>query len=297
MKLFNFKYLFSLIAILGIFLTSCTNTTDPVSDTNTESLKKIEYTPSVEEAQSQAEQILTESFKTILEGNTVSKQNSSLSKSADGTYTFIDGWHTWRGTLSASPFDVPDSYNSEYLAKIQFQNGSQNMQILPTDAQYMLMYLNVHAALGFIGDDPRGDEVWYSFNGAVNPLTGNPSMINSEGTYERRWVGDYSTDGENWQLTEIMYKFAVTISNLKFYYDSNADDFYLSGKVILTSKGIRVVAKFANSRTAKINIYQNGSLVQTTKMELPNFYQVMNIPSLSNWNFGSGFNFPSLLVF
>lgn len=298
MKLIHFKYLFVLVVASSLFLTSCSNSTDPLSKTDTESLQKIEYTPTTAEAQTQVQGLLTESFKTILEGSVESNQSLALNKSnSNSTYAYISGWHTWRGDLQESPFDIQNSYNAEYLGKIQFQDASNNVQMLPEDAKYMLIYLNAHAALGFIGNDPSGDEVWYNFEGAVTPLTGNPSMINSQGTYERRWVGEYSPDGENWTLTEIQNKYMVKMSNVKFYYNYVANDYYLSGKVVVTNNGIKIVAKFNNSRTAKLEIYQNGVMVNTAQFELPNFYQIFNIPSLNSWNFGSSFTFPILPTF
>ncbi|MCB0748509.1 MAG: hypothetical protein KDC52_16450 [Ignavibacteriae bacterium] len=297
MKSTYFKYLFSLIAILGLFLTSCTNTTEPVSD-NIEGLKKIDYAPTVDEAQTQAQSLITESFKTILEGSTVSNNSSSLGKNtSNSTYSFISGWHTWRGDLIESPFEIQDSYMAQYLAKIQFQDASQNVQVLPDGAKAMLVYLNAHAAFGFVGDDPSGDERWYDFNSVVTPLTGNPSMVSAQGTYERRWVGEYSADGENWELVEIQNKFFVSAKDVKFFYDYVADDYYLLGNITVTTNGIKILARFSNSRTALLEIYQNDVLVSTAQLELPNFYQMFNVPSLENWNFGSGFIFPTPIIF
>ncbi len=297
MKSTYFKYLLSLIFTLSLFVTSCTNTTDPLNDSNTGSLKQVEYTPTAEQAKEQAEGLLAESFKAIIEGSRVSEGSTSLSKSNSSTYFFIDGWHTWRGNLTESPFDIQDSYNAEYLGKIQFLDGSNKVQILPEGASFMNVYLNAHSAFGFVGDDPSGDEVWYDFSGTVTPLTGNPSNLHATGEYERRWVGLYSTDGENWELTEIHNKYQVNIDGVKFYYDWNADDYRLSGNVYVTTNGFKILVRFSNSRTALVEVYQNGALIGTSQLELPNYYQMFNIPSLNDFSFGSTFTFPILTLF
>ncbi len=300
MRSLNFKYLLSLITILGLFLTSCTNTTEPLSE-NTDSgvIKKIEYTPTVDEAQAQAEGLLIESFKTTLETQAVKNlitSTSALGKSnGNSTYFYIDGWHTWRGEIDASPFGIEDSYNAEYLAKIQFQDGTHTAQPLPEGAESMLMYLKAHAALGFVGDDPSGDELWYDFQGAISPLDANPSVVNAQGEYERRWVGLYSEDGENWALTELYNKYQLVLNNVQFFYDWNADDYYLNGIVKIYTNGFKILTRFTNSRTALVEVYYNGSLVKTSQFTLPNFYEIYNIPSLDNWGFGSDFAFPAVL--
>ena len=298
MKSNYFKYFASLIITLSLFITSCSETTDPLNDSDSGSLKKVEYSPTAEQAKEQAEGLILESFKAMVEGSAAGKNYStSLSKSNGSTYFYIDGWHTWRGELDESPFDIEDSYNAEYLGKIQFQDGSHNVQILPEGASYMMLYLNAHSAFGFVGDDPSGDEVWYDFEGQVTPLTGDPSTINAKGNYERRWVGLYSQDGENWELTEIHNKYNVNVDGVKFYYDGAANDYTLSGHVYVTTKGYDIWARFSNSRTAIVEIYQNGALMSSSQMELPNFYQMFNIPSLNDFSFGSSFTFPALISF
>ena len=297
MKSTYFKYLFGLITILGLLLSSCTNSTEPVSD-NTDQLQKVEYAPTVDEAQKQAEGLLLESIKPLVEGSAVGNVSGSLGKNAGNVaYYFVDGWHTWRGEMDASPFDIEDSYNTEFLGKIQFQDGTYTVQALPEGAEYMLMYLNAHAAFGFVGNDPSGDEVWYDFEGMVKSLDGNPSTVNAAGEYERRWVGLYSADGENWAMTEIHNTYKITINHVLFYYDWVNNDYKLDGMVSIVTNGIRILARFDNSRTAYMEIYQGGTLIGTRLFELPNFYQNMNIPSLNDFIFGAGFAFPFMIPF
>lgn len=286
MKSSNFKYLFGLIVILGLFLASCTNTTEPV-----DSINKVEYMPKQAEAEDLAESLLIESFKITTEsfvGKELINQSYGLAKSNGGqSYFYFDGWHTWRGEIDASPFGIEDSYNAEYLAKIQFQDGVKAPMQFPQGAQLMLMYLKAHAAFGFVNNEPYGDEVWYDFQGAATPLHGFPTVINAGGEYERRWVGIFN--GED---TEIHYKVQVLANNVQFFYDGNANDFYLNGIVNIAMNGFKVLARFTNSRMAMVEIYQGTTLVGTRQFELPNFYAMMNIPSLNNWNFGANFTFP-----
>ena len=295
MKSTYFKYLIGLITILGLFLTSCTNTTEPLGEEQ-EQIKKIEYTPTVEEAQQQAEEILLETLKPLIEGSMMSK-SASLAKSNSNTYFYIDGWHTWRWEVDESPFGIEDSYNSEGLGKIQFKDGVGTVVPLPDDAEYMFVYLNAHAAFGFVGDNPAGDEVWYDFDAAVKGVDGNPSVVSGQGEYERRWVGLYSEDGENWALTEIHNLYKFFMNQLVFQYDWDNNDYSLTGRVTLANNGIRIIAEFSNSRVAMLNIYQNGALVMQRPFELPNIYENFNIPSLEDLIFGGTFKFPTVLVF
>jgi hypothetical protein len=297
MKSKYFKHLFGLIAVLGLLLTSCTNSTEPVGN-DLEPVKKIEYTPTVEEAQSQAEELILQTIKPLIEGSAVSNNSVSLGKSSsNATYFYIDGWHTWRGELDESPFGIEDSYNAEFLGKIQFQDGTLTVQQFPENAQYMFVYLNAHAAFGFVGQDPSGDEVWYDFDATVKGVDGNPSVVTGMGEYERRWVGLYSEDGENWVLTEIHNLYEFFMNQLEFQYDWVNNDYTLDGKVTIKNNGIRIIANFSNSRVAMLDIYQNGVLVNQRPFELPNFYETMNVPSLNDLIFGASFVFPGIIPF
>jgi len=290
MRSANFKYLFGLIILLGIFVTSCTNTTEPV-----DSIKKVEYVPKITEAQDLAKALVTESFKTSAEsfvGSTLMRESAALGKSNDErTYFYFDNWHTWRGDMEMDLFEIPDSYNAEYLAKIQFQTGNVPQES-PVDAQLMLMYLKAHMAFGFVNNEPYGDEVWYDFTGAATPLDGWPTVINAGGDYERRWVGILNDED-----TELHYKVQVGINNVQFFYDWNINDFYLNGIVTVYGNGFKILIRFTNSRIAMMETYQGTTLVATSEFALPNFYELMNIQSLENWNFGADFAFPLPILF
>jgi hypothetical protein len=284
------KSLFGLMIFLGLFITSCTNTTEPV-----DSVKKVEYIPKISEAQDIAESLVTESFKKTAEsfiGTDLMKESAALGKSNDEqTYYYFDGFHIWRGDMEYALFDIEDSYNAQYLTKVQFLNNNVPQQS-PVDAQMMRMYLNAHFAFGFVGNEPYGDEVWYDFEGAATPLNGWPTVINAGGEYERRWVGTLNDED-----TELHYSVYVGINNVQFFYDWNADDFYLNGIVTVYGNGFKILIRFTNSRTASVETYQNDSLVSITEMTLPNYYQELNIPSLENWHFGADFAFPIPVIF
>lgn len=290
MKSGHFKYLFGLILILGIFVTSCTNSTEPV-----DSIKKVEYTPKISEAEDIAKELVTEAFKTSAEsfvGTSMMNQSAALNKTNDGhTYFYFDNWHTWRGEIEEALFEIPDSYNAEYLAKLQFRANNEPQQ-LPEGANMMLMYLNAHVAFGFVNNEPYGDEAWYNFEGSATPLTGYPTVINAGGEYERRWVGILNDED-----TELHYKVYIGINNVEFVYDMYADDFYLDGIVTVHGNGFKILVRFTKSRTAMVETYQGTQLVGTSQFTLPNYYAIMNIPSLNDWNFGSGFIFPNPILF
>ena len=290
MKTTSVKYLFGLMIFLGLFITSCTNTTEPV-----DSIKKVEYIPKISEAQDIAESLVIESFKKTAEsfvGTDLMRESKSLAKSADErSYYYFDGWHIWRGDIEYDLFEIEDSYNAQYLTKVQFLN-SNVAQESPVDAQMMRMYLKAHLAFGFVNDEPYGDEVWYDFEGAATPLNGWPTVVNAGGEYERRWVGMLNEED-----TELHYSVYVGINNVQFYYDWNANDFYLNGIVSVYGNGFKILVRFTNSRTAMVETYQNDALVSTTEMTLPNYYEELNIPSLENWHFGADFIFPVPVLF
>jgi len=290
MKSASFKYLFGLILILGIFVTSCTNSTEPV-----DSVKKVEYSPKISEAEDLAQELVTEAFKTSAEsfvGSSMMNQSAALNKTNDeNSYFYFDNWHTWRGDIEEDLFEIEDSYNAEYLAKIQFQNNRIPQQSAE-NAQMMLMYLKAHVAFGFVNEEPYGDEAWFNFEGAATPLNGWPTVINAGGEYERRWIGILNDVD-----TELHYKVYLGINNVQFFYDWQADDFYLNGIVTVYGNGFKILVRFTNSRTAMVETYQGEQLVGTSQFTLPNYYAMINIPSLTDWDFGSGFIFPTPILF
>ena len=284
----------SLFLSLGLFLSSCTNSTEPVKP------KQLVYNPTVQEAQQQSDAILSETVKQLSESMAGYSKipvapHKALGKVSDSRdYYYFDGWHVWKGTLNQNPFGIPGAYNADYLAKIQFKDNNYNVKEFPDSAEYMGMYLNAHAAFGFVDGQPYGDEVWYNYEGNATPLS-DQTTLNGHGTYERRWAGVYN--GED---TELHYKLEILLKNLVFTYDYHADDYTLYGNIVAyvnnyNAQGayIKLMIRFNNSRTALIELYRNGSLVKTYSFELPNFYQLYNLPSLKTWNFGPGFNFPA----
>lgn len=275
---------------LGLFITSCTNTTEPV-----DSIKKVEYIPKISEAQDLTKSLVIESFKKTAEsfvGKELMKGAASLGKSNDErTYYYFDGWHIWRGDIENAIFDIEDSYNAEYLSKVQFLKNAVPQQS-PVDADVMRMYLKAHFAFGFVNNEPYGDEVWYDFEGAATPLNAWPTVINAGGEYERRWVGVLDDVD-----TELHYSVYVGINNVQFFYDWNVNDYYLNGVVKAYGNGFKILIKFNNSRTGTVETYQNDQLISITELTLPNFYEEFNIPSLDNWNFGADFMFPIPIIF
>lgn len=276
--------------ILGLLITSCDNSTEP-----TNSIKQVEYTPKISEAQELSQSLVVESVKATAEsmlGKTLLNTEAPLAKTNDTrSYYYFDNWHVWRGDIEYALFDIPDSYNAEYLAKLQFLNNGQPQQFAE-GATRMNMYLNAHMAFGFVNNEPYGDEVWYDFEGMVSPLNGWPSIINAGGEYERRWVGQLDDVD-----TELHYSVMVGMNNLEFYYDWNINDYYLNGIVTVYGNGFKILIRFTNSRTALMETYQGETLVSTQQITLPNYYEQMNIPSLENWNFGADFIFPTPIAF
>ncbi|GBD90812.1 hypothetical protein BMS3Abin04_01532 [bacterium BMS3Abin04] len=285
----------SLFLLLGLFLSSCTNSTEPVKP------KQLVYNPTVQEAQQQSDAILNETVKQLSESMAGYSKipvapHKALGKVSDSRdYYYFDGWHIWRGEIDKNPFGIPEAYAAEYLAKIQFKDSNHNVKEFPDSAAYMGMYLQAHAAFGFVDGQPYGDEVWYNYEGNATPLS-DQTTINGHGTYERRWAGVYN--GED---TELHYKLEMVLKNLVFTYDFHADDYTLNGNIVAYVNNyngpenayIKMIIRFNNSRTGLIEVYMNGSLVKTYSLELPNFYQIYNLPSLKTWNFGSEFNFPA----
>ncbi len=288
------KLVLSSLLLLGFIFTSCTNNTEPAND-----IQKLVYNPTQQEAKDQSEAMIKETVKQITESMAgYSKLPDSLLGKANDSrdYYYFAGWHTWRGEIDKSPFGMTDAYTAEYLAKIQFQDGSKNVQKNPDGAEYMRMYLNAHIAFGFVNGEPYGDEVWYEYDGNVTPLTANPSIINGEGTYERRWVGVM-----NGQDTELHYKWEIVLNDIEFRYDYIANDFSLTGNIMIYVNNYNsnddalytMMFRFNNSRFGLVEVYRNGQLIQTYGLEIPNFYEIYNLPSLENWEFGASFEFPT----
>lgn len=304
MRTKSIKYMLNLMTLLGIFLTSCTNTTEPLShDSDASAIKKIEYTPTVAQAKTQTESVMKGIFKSVSTSFIGSKLlNNSLAKSNDGiNYTYQNDWHTWNANMGYEFDGIDNLYQLDYLSKIQFQDGTSTSQVQPNGAKYMFMFLNSHASYGFVSDDPYGDEVWFNYEGVATPLLGNPSRTSIFGNYERRWVGDYSEDGENWELIEIHYNVDFGINDVEFFYDSENNDFYLNGIVAFYMNGFKILARFTNSRIALVEVYGGDSttdtLIETYQYELPNYYQTINIPSLEYWDFNLTLILPTPIIF
>ncbi len=275
-----------IISILfSIVLSNCQSNTEPkeiVSNT---------YLPAKQEAQNQTEQIVNETLRqsvSTLLGYDKINASSSLSKTNSDDYYYLDNWHVWRGHITKSPFNVEDSYNAEYLAKVQFRNSSQTVVKYPNDdTKYLFWFFKAHGALGFTDSQPYGDEVWYDVEGSATPLKGNPSLISIKGTYDRRWVG--IKDGKD---SEFLYQAKFDFHNLKFYYSFDKNDYWLDGTIDVELAPFMLKVSFNNSRVAETKVYKDGELKNTYMHEYPNFYEIYNIPSLQNWELGLNFEFP-----
>lgn len=292
MKNIKFKYLFSLIITLGLFVTSCTNeTTEPTTSVN-----KIEYEPTQKETNAQADDLLNETMQAvsemIIKQSFVKTPANQLAKSQDKhDYYYFAGKHIWRGEINDTIFGYSNAYTAEYLAKLGFIDSSGAPQYWPGGALKMEGSLKAHSALGFVDGQPYGDEYWYRFNGVVTPTTAFPSVVNFQGEYERRWVGVYN--GED---TELHYLVRTYAQNLKYYYRFTDNDYWLDGSVNVLIGPYKLVFRFNNSRKAYIKVYKNGAVVQTRMLILPNFYEMFNVPSLNaveDMDFGSMFTFPT----
>ncbi len=291
MKNIKFKYLFSLIITLGLFITSCTTkTTEPAS------VNKIEYQPTQKESNTQADQLLKETMQTvsemIIKQSFVKTPENKLAKTEDKTdYYYFAGKHIWRGNISREVFGHPEGFTAQYLAKLGFMDSSGAPQFWPGGSLKMEGSLKAHASLGFVDGKPYGDEYWYRFQGAVTPTTAFPSLVNFQGEYERRWVGIYN--GED---TELHYLIRLNTQNLKYFYRFANNDYWLDGFVTVLMGKYKIVFRFNNARKAYVKVYQNGTVVQTRIIQLPNFYEMFNVPSLNSvqdMDFGSLFDFPS----
>ena len=291
MKTIRFKYLFSLIIMLGLFVTSCTNETTEPSSVN-----KIEYEPTQKESNAQADELLTETMQTIsqmiIKQSLVKTPDNNLAKSKDkNDYYYFAGKHIWRGEINDTIFGFNNAYTAEYLAKLGFVDSSGAPQYWPGGALKMEGSLKAHTALGFVDGKPYGDEYWYRFSGVVTPTTAFPSIVNFKGEYERRWVGVYN--GED---TELHYMIRTYAQNLKYYYRFADNDYWLDGTLYVLVGHYKIAFRFNNSRKAFIKVFKNGAVVQTRVIELPNFYAMFNVPSLNaveDIDFGSMFSFPT----
>ncbi len=271
--------------LFSIILNNCQSNTEP------KSIESNTYLPTKQEAQDQAEKIVNEtlgqSISTLL-GYQKINTSPSLSKTNSEDYYYIDNWHVWRGHITKSPFNIEDSYNAEYLAKVQFRNSSNNVVQYPdNDTKYLFWFYKAHGALGFTNSEPYGDELWYDVQGSASPLKGNPTFINIKGTYDRRWVG--IKDGHD---SEFLYKAKFNFHNLEFYYSVNQNDYRLNGTIEVDLAPFILKISFDNSRTGKTEVYKDGKLTNTYLHEYPNFYEIYNIPSLQNWELGLNFEFP-----
>ena len=291
MKNVKFKYLFSLIIILGLFVTSCTNkTTEPSS------FNKIEYEPTLKETNAQADELLKVTIQAvseiIIKQSLVKKPDNNLAKSQNKhDYYYFAGKHIWRGEVKDTIFDYKDSFTAEYLAELGFVDSSGAPQYWPGGSLKMESSLKAHASLGFVNGKPYGDEYWYRFNGIVTPTTAFPSIVNVQSEYERRWAGIYN--GED---TELHYIIRTYAQNFKYYYRFTENDYWLDGTLFVLVGQYKIAFKFNNSRKAFITAYKNGVVVQTRMIELPNFYAMFNVPSLydvEDIDFGSMFIFPA----
>ena len=271
--------------LFSIILSNCQSNIEPQGvETNT-------YVPSKKEAQNQSEKIVSETLEqsiSSLLGYQKINTSPSLSKTNSEDYHYLDNWHVWRGHITKSPFDIEDSYNAEYLAKVQFRNSSNSVVKYPdNDTKYLFWFFKAHGALGFTNDEPYGDEVWYDVQGSATPLKANPTLISIKGTYDRRWVG--VKDDKD---TEFLYKAEFDFHNLEFYYSVNQNDYWLNGTIEVNLAPFILKISFNNSRTAKTEVYKDGELTNTYMHEYPNFYEIYNIPSLQNWELGLNFEFP-----
>ena len=291
MKSFNFKYAYSLVIILGLFVSACnTETTEPVS------INKIEYQPTQKESAEQSDLMVEETMgivsEMIMKQSFIKNSTSSLAKSTDSEdYYYFDGMHIWRGDIARPAFGYEDAYEAEYLAKLGFLDANGNDQFWPAGSNKMMGSLKAHSAFGFVEGLPYGDEVWYDFQGMVTPTTAFPSIVNIQGDYERRWAGVYN--GED---TELHYMIRLQALGLKYYYRFADNDFWLDGTINVQVGMYNTVIRFNNSRNAYIKVYKDGVMVQTYMKELPNFYEMYNIPGLNdavNVDFGEFFSFPT----
>ena len=311
MKLTIFKKLISIGVLLGLLLVSCSDDTNPLqSDVEgTKTLKKQEFMPSLSQSKAQTESVLSGIMESVAYNNIASYKIGD-EPTGGVNYNFLNGWHTWTADISMPVEGIPDAYQLKYLSRVQFQDGTNTVQAQPTGAEVMLMSLNSHGRFGFIGDDPRGDEVWFNYQGGATPLNGNPSMVSIIGNYERRWVGDYSEDGENWETIELHYNVNFLFNSVEFVYDWINNDFTLNGVVLMNVGEYIFVITFENSRKGTVEIYGDASpflqlrkqvvdnriLVDTYKIEIPNFYEQVDIPSLNEWNFNLLGVFPAPIV-
>jgi len=126
------KILLSFLILSGFLLSSCTNSTEPTQP------KKLVYNPSQSEVQVQSQSLVSETVKELVEsmaGYSKIPMDGNLGKVNDKRdYYYFDGWHTWRGDITKNPFGIPEAYTAEYLGKIQFKDGSGNVQELPDGA-------------------------------------------------------------------------------------------------------------------------------------------------------------------
>jgi hypothetical protein len=271
--------------LISLVVSNCQSNTEPSEViTNT-------YLPAKQEAQNQTEKIVNETLKqsiSTLLGYQKINTSPTLAKTNSEDYHYLDNWHVWRGHITKSPFNIEDSYNAEYLAKVQFRNSSGAVVQYPNDdTKYLFWYFKAHGALGFTNSEPYGDEVWYDVEGSATPLKANPTLISIKGSYDRRWVG--VKDGQD---SEFLYKAKFDFHNLEFYYSFDKNDYWLNGTIEVNLEPFILKVKFDNSRTAETKVYKDGELKNTYTHEYPNFYEIYNIPSLQNWELGLGFEFP-----
>lgn len=251
-----------LMALLGLFLFSCSTSHDSLGEVQTISIEKLDAQTVQAESKNVVSFALDQTIKSVEHHDLVMdmEANGALGKIAgDDPYLWDGQWHTWHKVVAEGAF------YAEFDAKVQYKDADGNVVKKPKYANYMYTEMSAVGTWGPM--DPYGTRFDHKL---VGNLIGLKTV-----EYEFQATGQYVKENYCiWNGKDALLKTNVYINIEKMtMLRAQPQSIALigTGEVVMNPWSAKVVCD--GSAIAKVTIFNDGVEVNSYDLDLSDLIQ------------------------